>query len=201
MRFFVLFIFIFSLTSSLAFEYQVGDVIVQSFDCYECRLIQSETNSPYVHSGIVLKDEKGEYKIAEALGPIGLTPLKKFLSRGRLNTVFRAKEWNTLTLDEKKLLEKKMLETFSTEFSGLSFDNEFLWDNYDNQGNETYYCAEFVAKFLNNFLNDRISPEPMSYKKNYEQWLRIFKGKVPDGLPGLSPSFFSRSSLFVEIKE
>lgn len=201
MRFFVLLILLFFFIPSWALEYQVGDVIVQSFDCYECRLIQSETNSPFVHSGVVLKDAQGELKVAEALGPVALVPLKKFLSRGKLNAIYRSKELSRLSSDEKSKLLQEMLETFSSQFAGLAFDNDFLWDNRNSQGQETFYCAEFVAKFLNHFLQTSILPEPMSYKKNYEQWQRIFRGRVPEGLPGLSPSFFTRSSLFEEVKE
>ncbi len=201
MRFFVFSILLFSFLPSWAFEYQVGDVIVQSFDCYECRLIQSETDSPFVHSGVVLKDARGEWKVAEALGPVGLTPLKTFLSRGKLNAVYRSKELSQLPSDERSALEKQMLSVFSFQYAGRSFDNEFLWDNHDAQGNETYYCAEFIAKFLNQFLQASILPEPMSYKKHYDLWLKIFRGKVPEGLPGISPASFTRSQFFQEIKE
>ncbi len=201
MRLFIFFILLFSFLSSWAFEYQVGDVIVQSFECYECRLIQSETNSPFVHSGVVLKDARGEWNIAEALGPVGLTPLKTFLNRGKLNAVYRSQELSQLSLSERSSIEKQMLSVFTSQFAGRAFDNEFLWENYDAQGNETYYCAEFVAKFLNQFLQTSIFPEPMSYKKNYDLWFKIFKGNVPEGLPGLSPAYFTRSLLFQEIKE
>lgn len=201
MRFFVFFILLFSFLPSWAFEFQVGDVIVQSFDCYECRLIQSETNSPFVHSGVVLKDAQGEWKVAEALGPVGLTPLKTFWSRGKLNAVYRSKELSGLSSYERGALQTQMLNVFSSQFMGRSFDNDFLWDNHDAQGNETYYCAEFVAKFLNQFLQTSILPEPMSYQKHYDLWLKIFRGKVPEGLPGLSPASLTRSQFFQEIKE
>lgn len=199
MRF--LLVVFFTIFQAQAFEWRTGDVIVQSFDCMECRLIQSETNSPYVHSGLVIRDFDGELKVAEALGPVGLTSLSIFLSRGKMNTVFRVKEFETLTLQKQTSLEQSLRQAFYEKFKGLSFYQDFLWDNTDRSGKESLYCAEFVAKILNGFLNEQILPQPMSYQKHYDLWLKVFHGKVPDGLPGLSPAYFSRSPLFFEVKE
>lgn len=179
---------------------QSGDVIVQSFDCMECRLIQDETNSPYVHSGIIVRDRDGVLKVAEALGPVGLTPLNKFLARGKINSFFRSKEIQVYSESEFQDFDKKLSQVFFDSFWKLPFDNDFLWDNKTSDGKETLYCAEFVSKILNHFLNEAIEPTPMSYKKNYEAWKKIFRGNVPDGLPGISPSYFPRSDKFVEVE-
>ncbi len=197
--FFVLTLF-FLRSQTFAQNIQSADVIVQSFDCMECRLIQDETNSPYVHSGIIVRDRDGILKVAEALGPVSLTPLSKFLARGKINSIFRSKEIQAYSQSEFQDFDKKLSQTFFDSFWKLPFDNDFLWDNKTSDGKETLYCAEFVSKILNRFLNEAIEPTPMSYKKNYEAWKKIFRGNVPDGLPGISPSYFPRSDKFIEVE-
>lgn len=197
--FFVLTLF-FLWGQAFAQNIQSGDIIVQSFDCMECRLIQDETNSPYVHSGIIIRDHDGVLKVAEALGPVGLTPINKFLARGKINSIFRSKEIQAYSQSEFQDFDQKLTQVFFDFFWKLPFDNDFLWDNKTSEGKEALYCAEFVSKILNRFLNETIEPTPMSYKKNYEAWKKIFRGKVPDGLPGLSPSYFPRSEKFVEVE-
>jgi len=201
MKFYSLILILFFVTQGRAFELQSGDVVIQSFDCMECRLIQDETNSPYVHSGLIVKDKEGVLKVAEALGPVGLTSVDLFFKRGTLNSVFRSKEIAELAPLAFDKFELKLTTVFFQDFWKLPFDSDFLWDNISEDGKDKVYCAEFVAKLLNVFFNDKIVPVPMSYKKNYELWKKIFRGKVPEGLPGLSPAYFSRSEKFIEIKQ
>ena len=43
-----------------ALELKSGDLILISFNCYECRVIESETNSKFSHSGVILINQKNE---------------------------------------------------------------------------------------------------------------------------------------------
>ena len=82
--FFILLIIVFSF-SLKAFELQSGDIILISFNCYECRVIESETNSPFSHSGVVVKNEKGELMVAQSLTTVRLSSLQDFLMNFTLN--------------------------------------------------------------------------------------------------------------------
>lgn len=197
---YTLFVF-FLIASSFAEELRSGDVILQSFDCRRCRLIQSESNSPWNHVGVVVKDQNGDIKIAESFTGVALIDPSLYLARGSLNVLFRSKDLLHLYENPDAFLqfEKELTELYYEKFQGSSYDTAFLWDNWGSNGRETLYCSEFVTKILNPFLREAIVPYPMSFKKNYEAWRVVFKGNVPEGLPRVGPVYFSRSNLFVEV--
>ena len=201
MRIFFTLAFLLLTIASVAQELRSGDVILQSFNCRRCRLIQSESNSPWNHVGIVVKDQNGEIKIAESYTGVALIEPNKYLARGTLNVLFRSKELLNLFENAEAFaqFETKLTQLYYDKFQGASYDTAFLWDNMGSNGQETLYCSEFVAKILNPFLSETIVPYPMSFQKNYEAWKVVFKGNVPEGLPGVGPVYFSRSNFFLQI--
>jgi hypothetical protein len=194
-------IIIFSLISFYAIAFdssqlQSGDVLLISFNCYECRVIESETNSTFSHSGVVIKNEKGEILIGQSLGMVALYSLPNFLKNktpGTKASVFRSSEIS------KKLnlkFQNEMFGVFNSKYKGLFFDSKYLWNNYDDKGNELLYCSEFVAKYLDNFLSSETIPYPLTYTKNYSYWIKYFNGNIPDGELGNSPASISRDERF-----
>lgn len=191
-----------SINFASALELQNGDVLLISFNCYECKVIESETDSSFSHSGVVVKNELHEIKVAQSLGSVALFSLKDFLKNKTLGTevaVYRPKEFNNLSMIERSALEEKMLSTFNENFKGAPFDTIYLWNNFDKQGRELLYCSEFIAKFLDHFLDTSTVPLPLTYKKNEAYWFKYFKGAIPEGELGNSPASFSRDDRFVFI--
>ena len=187
------------LSKTFAFELQNGDVLLISFNCYECRVIESETNSQFSHSGVVLKNENKEIRIGQSLGFVALYPLDQFLKNrtpGTLVSVYRPKEFSDLSSAEKTSLEESMLSVFNSAFKGLPFDSRYLWNNFDEKGRELLYCSEFIAKFLDHFLNQPTIPYPLTYEKHADYWMKYFKGDIPEGVLGNSPASFSHDSRF-----
>jgi hypothetical protein len=194
--------FLVFLSESHAFELQNGDVLLISFNCYECRVIESETNSQFSHSGVVLKNENEEIRVGQSLGFVALYPLDQFLKNrtpGSLVSVYRPKEFIHLSSAEKNSLEERMLSVFNYAFKGLPFDSRYLWNNFDEKGRELLYCSEFIAKFLDHFLNQPTIPYPLTYKKHEDYWMKYFKGDIPEGVLGNSPASFSHDSRFTFI--
>ncbi|MBC7540845.1 MAG: hypothetical protein H7281_18635, partial [Bacteriovorax sp.] len=64
-----------SLNFARAFDLKAGDVLLISFNCYECRVIESETNSKFSHSGVIVKNELSEILVGQSLGQVALYPL------------------------------------------------------------------------------------------------------------------------------
>lgn len=183
-------------------ELKSGDIILFSLNCYECRVIESETNSHFSHSGVVIKNIYQEVKIGQSLGQVGLYSLEQFLKNktpGTQASVYRPKQFLHLSLAGQKKLDKKMITLFNIKFNGAPFDTQFSWDNFDHEGRELLYCSEFIAKFLDHFLVDPTVPYPLSYKKNADYWFNYFDRNIPEGVLGNSPSSFSRDSRFVFI--
>jgi hypothetical protein len=183
-----------------SFELQSGDVLLISFNCYECRVIESETNSFFSHSGVIIKNEYNEIRIAQSLGKVALYPLEDFLKNitpGSNVSVFRPAKFLKLNASSFKKLEKNMYDLFQGRFEGAPFDVRYLWDNYDEEGRELLYCSEFIAKFLDYFLDTPTIPYLLTYQKNREYWLQYFQGDIPEGAYGNSPAAFSKDKRFV----
>ena len=185
---------------ALGLELQSGDVVLISFNCYECRVIESETDSNFSHSGVVIKNENNEIRIGQSLGSVALYTVDDFLKKmtpGTRASVYRPKEFSNLNFYEMKKLEESMLSTFNQKFKGAPFDVLYLWNNFDKFGRELLYCSEFIAKFINQFLDNPTIPFPLTYQKNYEYWFKYFRGIVPEGVLGNSPASFSRDERFI----
>lgn len=193
---------IFSLSTSLfAFSLKSGDIILISFNCYECRVIESETNSQFSHSGVIILNSNNEIKVAQALGIVGMTSLQDFLKNKTPNTkaaIYRAKE---IEANRNSEFNMNLLAYFNSNFLGLKFDSKYLWNNVDENGNELLYCSEFVAKFLDHFLSTTTIPYPLTYQKNYDYWFKYFKGRIPEGELGNSPQSIANDSRFFLVGE
>lgn len=186
--------------SAQAFTLQSGDVLLISFNCYECRVIESETNSAFSHSGVIVKDEHNEIKVAQSLGSVDMYAMEKFLKNrtpGTFVSVYRPKEFLQLDSLEMKSLDKEMLEAFNSDFKGLPFDSRYIWDNFDSEGRELLYCSEFIAKYMDKFLDSPTIPFALTYKKNEAYWFKYFKGDIPEGVLGNSPASFATDARFI----
>jgi hypothetical protein len=176
-----------------------GDVLALSFNCYECRMIESETDSAFSHSGVIVIDEQGRTRVGQSLGRLDLfsyADFTKTMTPGTKVSVFRPIEFNDLTDQKRAELDKAMLDVFNEKYKNAPFDTKYLWNNFNAQGVELLYCSEFIAKFLDNFLSKKTIPYPISYKKNYAYWQTYFRGIVPEGELGNSPASFSKDERF-----
>lgn len=182
-----------------ASDLKAGDVVLLSLNCYECRMIESETESLFSHSGVVVVDEQGRTRIAQSLGRLdhfSFAEFTKNITPGTFVHVYRPKELKNLTKEKRALLEKVMLDVFNEKFKNAPFDSKYIWNNFNANGVEYLYCSEFIAKFLDHFLTKKTITAPISYKKHYDYWSKYFKGQVPDGELGNSPASFSRDDRF-----
>ena len=185
--------------SGQAAQLRVGDVLLQPLNCWACTLIEVEENSLYSHMGIVISENP--VLVAEAYGPIRALPLEQFLGKTE-----KGQKVGVLRFKDQKIRSKftmhgdQLRELFKT-YQGLPFDDEFLWSNFNEQGQELYYCSEFVTKFLEPFLGIQLPLKRMEFLKNRQLWEIYFKGKIPDGEWGNSPADYERSELFLKIGE
>ncbi len=186
------------LVSSLSFastpKLQSGDIILLPMSCYLCKMIEAETDGPYSHSGIIIKDRKEELFVLQSLETVHALPLSQFL---RMKDPNREPKY----LRAKELIGKDhtnaMISAFNNDFAGKEFDHDYLWDNLDSEGNEQFYCSEFVTKFINRFLKEKLIPERTYYNKYPEYWNRYFNGNVPNGVIGNNPNTFLKYEQFI----
>lgn len=199
MKYLLLILTLFFSAFKASAEIRPGDLILISLNCYSCPIIESETNSPYSHSGLLVQ-ENGDWFVLEALAKVQKTPLAKFKQYVRPGTqphYYRLKEWAF----EDPTRNQKLLLEFKNRFEGLPFDSLYLWDNYNSQNQELLYCSEMITKLLNQFLTNPIPTDPMDFTNNWEYWEKVYKGNVPQGEPGNSPATFADPSLTFRVTD
>ena len=191
---FLLLPFLFSLhsLSLLADSFKPGDILLAPMNCYLCKLIEMETNSSYSHLFIFIGDGSFAHSLSK-VEYISFFKIKQIVDSSRPMLLVRHNDSNEFNTS-------KLKNIFENSFLGLPYDKDFSWDNFDNRGREKLYCSEFVLKLMNNSFNLEMSPVPMTYDYYYEVWENYFQGGVPEGLPGVAPSFFEKNDNFRKIK-
>lgn len=175
-------------SSAHSIEFKTGDVLLLPLRCYLCKLIESETSSPYSHSAVIYRTPQGQLMVLQSLKNVHQLPLNDFL---KMKDPTRP----ALVLRPKQLLSssEEIKKIFDQDFLGAEFDYQDLWNNRDQLGREKYYCSEFVAKFLNRFIAHPIVGKPMNFDKNYSLWENVYDGHIPQGEWGISPQGLAES--------
>ena len=112
-------------TTIKAEQVREGDIIFQTSQSSQSKYIQKATQSTYTHCGVIVK-VGNEYKVLETLRTIRLTPLKKFIERGR-----NQKYWI-------KRSDLKDIKINYDQYLGRTYDLAF------KANNSKYYCSELV---------------------------------------------------------
>lgn len=186
-------------------EMRPGDLVLMSYNCFGCLIIENETSSKYSHIGVVLSNNGGKITLAQSVGNVHQVKLKKFLKNSRVKTrpgLFRSYQLDELYISQPEKFEEfaeDLNSVFWKSYNGLGFDHQYLWDNIDGSGKEKLYCAEFITKLLNHFLWPKMLPLPMTFDRNFDFWDRYFRGNIPAELDGVSPASFTRSALFFKV--
>ena len=110
-----------------------GDVIFQTSQSSQSPLIQIATRSKITHCGIIVMRKDKPY-VLETLNTLVLTPLDKFIARGK---------------DGKYWLKRSDKENIKIDYSaylGKKYDLAFSFDN------NIYYCSELVYDIYKNQL-------------------------------------------------
>jgi len=126
------------------FQWQNGDIIFQQSQSSQGEELRLATKSNYTHLGIIYIENNKTF-VFEAGKNVQLTPLEKFIKRGKKKhyVVKRLKNANEILTTE----NLKKLKKAGESFAGKSYDIYFKWD--DN----LIYCSELVWKLYKRALN------------------------------------------------
>lgn len=116
---------------------QNGDIIFQISKSEQSKAIQLATHSKYSHMGI-LYCEGNKWFVFEAVQPVKLTPLKKWINRGRKSHFVVKRLKNSDKILSTDILKK--MKIIGEKHLGKSYDLHFQWS--DNK----MYCSELVWK-------------------------------------------------------
>lgn len=135
--------------TSNAFESSIqnGDIIFHTSKSNQSKAIQAATGSKYSHMGIIYK--KGEkYFVFEAIQPVTLTPLDKWIARGeQSHYVIKRLKNSEKYLNEATLLKMKKI---GDKYLGKDYDYFFEWSD------DRMYCSELVWKIYKEACNIEI---------------------------------------------
>jgi hypothetical protein len=185
-----------------------GDVVLIALHCYVCRVISETTDSPYNHSGLILDTDLGlSSRVAQSLQSTQDLSLSEFLHQaGKTSPVkiLRPRELaNSFKADREAYESSTVLlnRVFAQEMLGRAFDDNYLWNNVDADGNELLYCSEMIQKTLNHVLARPLTTTALDYSRHWDFWLNYFDGKVPQGEPGNSPASLANADQLMTIFE
>lgn len=123
--------------SSAKYTPMNGDVIFQKSLTRQSDLITRATGSEYTHVGVIYIHNGTTY-VYEAVQPVRLTPLMKWISQGE-NGRYVVKRLTNRNAVITKACEARMQEV-GMRFFGKSYDMTFLWSD------KRMYCSELVWK-------------------------------------------------------
>jgi uncharacterized protein YycO len=121
--------------TTAAYQPVAGDILFQSLpnppglDLVDA--IEGATGSPYSHCGMVFHED-GRWQVIEAIGPVKITPLDRYIARGRGKQVWAYR------LDEGARKQVPAALAAMKEDLGKPYDPRYRFDD------EAIYCSELI---------------------------------------------------------
>jgi hypothetical protein len=124
-----------------------GDLIFHTSQSAQSRAIQLATHSPYSHCGLLYK-ANGEWQVFEAVQPVKLTPLARWVARGQGGHFVVKRLRDAATALPPAALAR--LRAAGQPMLGHDYDLAFNWS--DNQ----IYCSELIWKVYDRGLHRQL---------------------------------------------
>ena len=180
---------------------QGGDILLQPLNCRLCSLIESEEQSIYSHMGVVVQTQP-EVLVAEAWFTVTAKPFAEFNKKTEKGQKLKLLRFRNDRITQDILNNADKLWTlFQQDFAGKKYDSAYLWNNFDENGNEMLYCSELVSKLYQAFLGLEMPIKRMHFSRNRDAWDVHFRGHTPVDQWGNSPADYDKSDLFYAVGE
>lgn len=124
-----------------------GDIIFQVSKSAQSLALQKATGSKYTHVGLIFIQNQQVF-VYEAVGPVKLTPLNEWATRG-VNGHYVVKRLK----DRNQLLSKgawQKAQRLAKQYKGKAYDPYFEWHD------KAMYCSELVWKIYKRAANIEI---------------------------------------------
>ena len=177
---------------------QNGDIIFQTSKSSQSKAIQLATNSKYSHMGIIYENDE-KYFVYEAIQPVKLTPLKKWINRGENGhyVVKRIKNSENILTD--RIINE--MKVYGEKFKGKSYDIYFEWSD------DKIYCSELVWKIYKEVTDieigklEHLSDFDLSHEIVQNKMKERYGENVPMNEKVISPAEMFDSNKLITIKE
>ena len=178
-------------------QVQEGDIIFQISLSSQSKAIQRATKSKYSHCGIIYK-KGSKYYVYEAVQPVKLTPLDKWILRGQDGhyVIKRLKNSKDL-LTSKNLLK---LRKEGERHKGKGYDLAFEWSD------DKIYCSELIWKIYKRAIGievgklEKIADFDLSDQFVKQKLKERYGNKIPMNEVVISPASIFESEMLETIK-
>jgi len=173
-----------------------GDLIFQTSLSAQSKAIQVATKSKYSHCGIIYKSGE-QFFVFEAVQPVKLTPLDKWIARGEGGRCVVKRLKNRAVVLTPDAL--KRMKTVGNGFKGKSYDLYFEWSD------DRIYCSELIWKMYKRGAGIEIGkPEKLrdfdlSNKAVQQKLKERYGNKIPMEEQVISPASIYESNLLTTV--
>jgi hypothetical protein len=173
-------------------DFKSGDIIFQSSTSGQSLAIQLATHSKYSHVGVIF-EKKGELYVCEAVQPVKITPLQKFIERGD-NQHYVVKR----LIDSEKLVTTdaiQKMKQYGEKQIGKNYDLYFEWSD------DKIYCSELVWKIYKEALDieigklQKLGEFDLSHPAVKEKLKERYADKIPYEESVISPAAIFESPM------
>lgn len=175
-----------------------GDIIFQTSMSGQSKAIQLATHSPYSHCGIVYQ-QGGEWYVFEAIQPVTVTPLAKWVKRGKdaHYVVKRLKDADKILTTD---VQQKMKQE-GERLRGKNYDLHFEWSD------KRIYCSELVWKLYDRSAHvqvgelQQLKDFDLSHPAVQAKMKQRYGKHLPLNEPVISPAAIYNSPRLVTVVE
>lgn len=180
-----------------AHEWREGDLIFQTSQSSQSKVIQLATKSAYSHCGVIFS-ENGQWYVLEAVQPVKRTPLKEWIKRGSNGhyVVKRLKNADEVLTPEVIADMKKE----GAAMTGKNYDLAFEWSD------DRIYCSELAWKIYNRSTGLEIGKLQKLHEFDLSNDLvkaklkERYGDKIPLDETVISPASIYNSELLTEVR-
>ncbi len=174
-----------------------GDLIFQTSTSRQSQAIHLATGSKYSHVGLIYKNGD-EVLVLEAVQPVKLTPLVKWIDRGEDDhyVVKRLKNADDVLTTE--VLGR--MRTIAKTYLGKDYNLHFEWSD------ERIYCSELVWKLYDEAAGIELSsPErlgnfDLTHPTVRSMMAERYGDRIPQNEPVVSPAALFDSPLLITVR-
>lgn len=178
-------------------QIQNGDLIFQTSLSGQSKAIQVATKSTYSHCGLIYK-EGNHFYVYEAIQPVKLTPLDKWIARGKEGkyVIKRLKNADQVLTPEN--LSK--MRQVGDQFKGKNYDLTFEWSD------DKIYCSELIWKIYQRATGieigklEKLKDFDLSNEAVQQKMKERYGNNIPTEETVISPVAIFDSELLVTIK-
>ena len=187
-----------AIVTPLAATLHEGDLIFHTSQSAQSQAIQLATHSPYSHCGLLYK-ANGEWQVFEAVQPVKLTPLARWVARGQGQHFVVKRLRDAKTALTPAALER--LRAAGRPMLGHNYDLAFEWSD------ERIYCSELIWKVYDRGLHrhlgqlQQLRDFDLSHPAVRAKLRERYGAQLPLSEPVISPaSIFSSPELVTVVR-